>query len=67
MQGLVALVKAMPDVPTMKESGLPDLVIYGWQGVFAPAATAPAQFRTYITAEQQRWATVINTAKITVD
>ena len=93
---------AMPDVPTMKESGLPDLVIYGWQGVFAPAATPPviierlsaevaralanpalksrlsgqgtepayqppAQFRTYITAEQQRWATVINTAKITVD
>ncbi|MBU1440735.1 MAG: tripartite tricarboxylate transporter substrate binding protein [Gammaproteobacteria bacterium] len=30
---------AMPDVPTMKEAGLPELVIYGWQGVFAPTGT----------------------------
>ena len=30
---------AMPDVPTAKESGLPDFVIYGWQGVLAPTGT----------------------------
>ena len=30
---------AMPHVPTMKEAGLGDLVIYGWQGVLAPANT----------------------------
>jgi len=33
---------AMPDVPTMKEVGLGDLVIYGWQGVLAPAGTPPS-------------------------
>lgn len=33
---------AMPDVPTMKEVGLGDLVIYGWQGVLAPTGTPPA-------------------------
>lgn len=30
---------AMPDVPTAKESGMPDFVIYGWQGVLAPTGT----------------------------
>jgi tripartite-type tricarboxylate transporter receptor subunit TctC len=29
----------MPDVPTAKESGMPDFVIYGWQGVLAPTGT----------------------------
>ena len=93
---------AMPDVPTMKEVGLGDLVIYGWQGVLAPAGTPPtiiekltqevaralanpalkarlsgqgtepsylnpAQFRSYITGEQARWANVISSAKITLD
>ena len=93
---------AMPLVPTMKEAGLGDLVIYGWQGVLAPASTPsaiiekltqevaralanpalkarlsgqgtepsylnPAQFRSYITGEQARWANVISSAKITLD
>jgi tripartite-type tricarboxylate transporter receptor subunit TctC len=93
---------AMPQVPTMKEAGLGDLVIYGWQGVLAPASTPsaiiekltqevaralanpalkarlsgqgtepsylnPAQFRSYITGEQARWANVISSAKITLD
>lgn len=93
---------AMPHVPTMKEAGLGDLVIYGWQGVLAPASTPsaiiekltqevakalanpalkarlsgqgtepsylnPAQFRSYITGEQARWANVISSAKITLD
>lgn len=29
----------LPDVPTMKESGLPDYEAVGWQGFMAPAAT----------------------------
>ncbi len=33
---------ALPDVPTAKESGLPEFVIYGWQGVLAPAGTPQA-------------------------
>ena len=33
---------ANPDVPSAREAGLPDFVIYGWQGVLAPAATPPA-------------------------
>ena len=33
---------AIPDVPTAKESGLPDFVIYGWQGVLAPTGTPQA-------------------------
>jgi len=32
---------AFPDVPTMKEAGLPDLVVETWYGVFAPAGTPP--------------------------
>ena len=28
-----------PDAPTMIESGLPDFVISGWEGIFAPAGT----------------------------
>ncbi|MEF7616191.1 tripartite tricarboxylate transporter substrate binding protein [Aquincola sp. MAHUQ-54] len=30
------------DVPTAREAGFPDMVIYGWQGVLAPAGTPPA-------------------------
>jgi tripartite-type tricarboxylate transporter receptor subunit TctC len=33
---------ALPDVPTAIEQGWPDLVITSWQGVVAPAGTAPA-------------------------
>ena len=29
----------LPDVPTLKESGLPDFVVTGWSGLFAPANT----------------------------
>lgn len=31
--------KALPDVPTMDESGFPGFVIENWYGVFAPAGT----------------------------
>lgn len=30
------------DAPSAREAGLPDLVIYGWQGVLAPAGTPAA-------------------------
>ena len=33
---------AFPDVPTMKEQGLPNLEVYTWYGSFAPAATPAA-------------------------
>jgi tripartite-type tricarboxylate transporter receptor subunit TctC len=33
---------ALPDVPTAKEVGMPDFVIYGWQGVLAPTGTPQA-------------------------
>ena len=32
-------VSAMPDVPTMVESGFPELTLGSWQGVFVPAGT----------------------------
>ena len=32
-------IAALPDVPTIAESGLPGYAMTGWQGVFAPAAT----------------------------
>ncbi|OZI34281.1 hypothetical protein CAL29_12120 [Bordetella genomosp. 10] len=33
---------ALPDVPTMRESGLPGVVVTTWNGVIAPAGTPPA-------------------------
>jgi tripartite-type tricarboxylate transporter receptor subunit TctC len=33
---------ALPDVPTVAESGYPDFIISTWYGVWAPAATPPA-------------------------
>ena len=33
---------AFPDVPTMKEQGLPNLVVETWYGMFAPAGTPGA-------------------------
>lgn len=32
----------LPDVPTFKESGLPQVVAYSWYGLMAPAGTPPA-------------------------
>jgi tripartite-type tricarboxylate transporter receptor subunit TctC len=32
----------LPDVPSMAEAGYPDVDVYLWSGVFAPAATPPA-------------------------
>ena len=34
-------IEALPQVPTMVESGYPDLVTSSWQGMFVPAGTPP--------------------------
>jgi tripartite-type tricarboxylate transporter receptor subunit TctC len=34
--------KALPDVMTTTEAGLPNLVVYSWNGVFAPMGTSKA-------------------------
>jgi len=36
---------AFPDLPTMAEAGLPDMVVLSWSGIFAPAGTPPAIVR----------------------
>jgi tripartite-type tricarboxylate transporter receptor subunit TctC len=33
---------SLPEVPTFRESGMPDLVVEQWLGVFVPAGTPPA-------------------------
>jgi tripartite-type tricarboxylate transporter receptor subunit TctC len=33
---------SLPNVPTFRESGMPDLVVEQWLGVFVPAGTPPA-------------------------
>ena len=47
---------AFPDVPTLKEQGLPGLEVYTWYAAFAPAATPPpvlAKLNTDINAQLQ--------------
>jgi tripartite-type tricarboxylate transporter receptor subunit TctC len=34
-------VAQLPDVPTAREAGLPDLEVFAWQGLFVPRATPP--------------------------
>ena len=34
--------EAFPNVPTLKEAGLPDLEVETWYAMFAPAGTPPA-------------------------
>jgi tripartite-type tricarboxylate transporter receptor subunit TctC len=42
--------KILPNVPTMKELGMPDFVTENWYGVFAPAKTPPALVQQLNTA-----------------
>ena len=44
---------AMPDLPTVVESGVPDYVVTGWYGMFVPAAT-PAAVITVLQAAAAR-------------
>jgi tripartite-type tricarboxylate transporter receptor subunit TctC len=94
--------EALPDVPTIAEAGVADLVVYSWQAAAAPkglpadvrkkleteiaaAANSPdvkkqfndigfdvvastgAQFTEFLTAETQRWKTVVEVGKITAE
>lgn len=34
---------SLPDVPTLAEAGMPGVVIEGWHGIFAPAATPESE------------------------
>lgn len=44
---------ALPDVPTLKESGFDDFVVTGWSGLFAPANTPePILLKLYEATEQ---------------
>jgi tripartite-type tricarboxylate transporter receptor subunit TctC len=47
---------AAPEVPTMKESGFPDLVVGSWQGVFVPVGTPQSVVKRLFPA-------VVNTMK----
>jgi len=42
-----------PEIPTFAEAGVPDVVGYGWQGIFVPAGT-PAPIVTRLHAELAR-------------
>jgi len=43
-------VSAMPEVPTMAESGFPELTLGSWQGVFVPAGTSRPVVKKLFTA-----------------
>jgi tripartite-type tricarboxylate transporter receptor subunit TctC len=43
----------LPDVPSMAESGFPEVDIHLWSGVFAPAATPPVIAKKLEAALQQ--------------
>jgi tripartite-type tricarboxylate transporter receptor subunit TctC len=45
---------ALPDIPTMAESGMPGFEAYSWFGVLAPAGT-PAAVVTRINSEVNKW------------
>jgi tripartite-type tricarboxylate transporter receptor subunit TctC len=45
--------KALPDLPTVAESGLPDYEVVGWFGMFAPAGT-PMAIVEKLNAEAKR-------------
>jgi tripartite-type tricarboxylate transporter receptor subunit TctC len=37
---------ALPDLPTVREQGFPNMELFGWNGFFAPAKTPPAVIAT---------------------
>src|ERR1700742_3754425 len=38
--------EALPDLPTVRELGFPNMELFGWNGFFAPAKTPPAAVAT---------------------
>jgi tripartite-type tricarboxylate transporter receptor subunit TctC len=51
---------AVPDVPTFVESGFPDLAVYSWVGLLAPAKTP----RTIVERLQKEIAAVLQTPEV---
>jgi tripartite-type tricarboxylate transporter receptor subunit TctC len=51
---------AVPDVPTFVESGFPDLAVYSWVGILAPAKTP----RTIVERLQKEIAAVLQTPEV---
>jgi tripartite-type tricarboxylate transporter receptor subunit TctC len=43
---------ALPDVPTLRESGYPDLAVSSWQGLYVPARTPEQVIRRLYEATQ---------------
>jgi tripartite-type tricarboxylate transporter receptor subunit TctC len=50
LRGLATLspkrMEPLPDVPTVREQGFPNMELFGWNGFFAPAKTPPAVVAT---------------------
>ena len=50
LRGLATLspkrTEALPDLPTVREQGFPNMELFGWNGFFAPAKTPPAVIAT---------------------
>jgi tripartite-type tricarboxylate transporter receptor subunit TctC len=44
---------ALPDVPTMRESGLPNFEVVGWYGLYGPPKIQPAQAAKYAEAARK--------------
>jgi tripartite-type tricarboxylate transporter receptor subunit TctC len=44
---------SLPDVPTMREAGLPNFEVVGWFGLYAPAKMPPAMVARYAEAAQK--------------
>ncbi|MDO8277578.1 MAG: tripartite tricarboxylate transporter substrate-binding protein, partial [Burkholderiaceae bacterium] len=45
--------KSLPNVPTMAEAGVPDFVVKGWYGAYAPGGTPKALTQRF-SAEMRR-------------
>ncbi|CAN5249564.1 tripartite tricarboxylate transporter substrate binding protein [soil metagenome] len=46
-------IASLPDVPTAREAGLPDVEVFAWQGLFVPAGT-PQAIASRLTSALQR-------------
>ena len=59
-------VSAMPDVPTLQESGVSGAESGSWIGLLAPAGT-PADFAQLIAADRKRYARIVTDKQLTID
>ena len=59
-------VSAMPDVPTLQESGVSGAESGSWIGLLAPAGT-PADFAQLIAVDRKRYARIITDKQLTID